>query len=506
MMSGYGRFTKCDLSNTACLGMPWAEINGQMRPQFSKEAAKISLELAATAYDMEVDNWREAGWHDISYQVDHTLLTGPQINKSTGRGITGMIGDYFQYLAQSRLKRQNPISQIRGALRQKEGSDTCKAVVMIHSLPAGRYVVAIGFMGTGKQIYDWFSNFRLDQVEGAHEGFLQLTKSFEKNCADISFPDTAKELHLEKLTLQDILQECRAPGSRFRIWMAGHSKGGAVMQLFCFREINRGLLRQNMYGFGFASPSVLYDQPRYDVSSYPLYHIINSDDSFPRMGAKLHIGRCQVLTPENGMRSFCYREQWKEPAFREMLEMAHCIYDSASAILLILALLSSLQALPLEEAVGVLSGLAGSLIPDALLSAFDTKKEDMLNSAMAKITNAYFRLTGKEDLPRDQLLHFSSRMTFLINQYGVKTFHKAFLSTLSLPHKLKGDEAFGWMASYQYIVMERFAALKQRIWCEPEIRMDANLVRGERKYPASRFTAYSSARGRRNSLSQRSKL
>ena len=120
-MATIGRFTGCDLSSAAIMGMPWAESGGQLSPQFSQRAAMLSLELASSAYDLKMDQWREAGWHDISYQVDNTLLTGAQVNRPSGRGIASIISDYYQYLAKSRVNRVNPFSQIRGALRQKEG-------------------------------------------------------------------------------------------------------------------------------------------------------------------------------------------------------------------------------------------------------------------------------------------------------------------------------------------------------------------------------------------------
>ena len=289
-MAVNGRFTGCDLTDLMPLCMPWEEINGQMCPPFSHAAALLSFELAASAYDLELDTWRDAGWHDISYQIDNALFTGPTVNNPTGGGIGGAISGAFQHLAQARLKRLNPISQLRGALRQRESSDTCKAIVMLHAIPGGRYLIAIGFMGTGKRIYDWFSNFRLAEEEGVHSGFLQLAKVFESNWDAISFPETARELKLDHLTLRDILEECRTPGSRFRLWFAGHSQGGAIMQLIAYREIRRGFLRQNMVGYGFASPSVIYDQPFCNLSAFPLYHIINADDVFPRMGAVLHSG------------------------------------------------------------------------------------------------------------------------------------------------------------------------------------------------------------------------
>ena len=46
-----GRFTGCDLECLTPLCMPWQSINGLLQPAFSHEAALLSLELAATAYE-----------------------------------------------------------------------------------------------------------------------------------------------------------------------------------------------------------------------------------------------------------------------------------------------------------------------------------------------------------------------------------------------------------------------------------------------------------------------
>ena len=75
-MSGTGRFTGCDLGSLMPLCMPWEENLGLAQPVFSREAALLSFELAASAYDLNLDAWREAGWRDFSFQVDNTLLTG----------------------------------------------------------------------------------------------------------------------------------------------------------------------------------------------------------------------------------------------------------------------------------------------------------------------------------------------------------------------------------------------------------------------------------------------
>ncbi len=489
-MSVIGRYTGCDLSNVMPLCLPWQEDCGLAQPVFTREAALLSFELAAAAYDLDLDAWREAGWRDFSYQVDNTLLTGQNVNGATGGGLNALVSDYLQYLAKARLKRINPISQLLGALRQRDGADTCKAVVMLHPLPGGgRYLVAVGFMGTGKRIYDWFSNFRLNREEGMHAGFLQLTKEFEKNAGEICFPETARELKLPQLTLRDILAECRRPHSRFRLWMAGHSQGGAIMQLFAYREVRRGFLKQNMIGYGFASPSAVYDRMNGDLGSLPLLHILNADDVFPRMGAKTHIGRCRVMIPDQAMREVCYGASWQDALFRRVHRLLRMITDSGGAFLLVWAMLQALEDVPKDSAMTALNALAGSLVPERLLSALGSRREDILQALYRRMEQGYRMAAGGREPDPDTMTVLRRGIAALILRYGGARFAKAALSCLGAAHKLKGP--------YLYIVTERFDDLDQRLWQPPVSALGGAGSRGGRRLAGGRYARLSETRKRR---------
>ncbi|MBQ6961941.1 MAG: hypothetical protein IJQ33_04955 [Clostridia bacterium] len=498
-MSGIGRFTGCDLGGIMPLFTPWKENCGLAQPVFSREAALLSFELASSAYDMNLDAWREAGWRDFSFQVDNTLLTGQAVNAASGGRLSTVVSDYFHFLARARLKRINPISQLRGALRQREGSDTCKAVVMLHPLSENvqRYAVAIGFMGTGKRIYDWFSNFRLNREEGMHAGFLQLTKEFEKNADEICFPETAKELGLSKLTLSDILSECRRPDSRFRVWMAGHSQGGAVMQLFAYREVRRGFLRQNMIGYGFASPSAVYARMDCDAGAFPLLHILNADDIFPRMGAALHIGRCRVLCPDQAMRKACYQAAWQDELFRAVHRLMRSVTDSAGAFLLVGAMLRALEDVPVDSAMAALNVLAGSLMPEKLLGALGSRREDIVDALYRRVVQGYRTASEGGDPPEETLGVLRGRIAALILRHGGAPFAKTALSCLGVSHKLRGEIPRQGIAPYQYIVTERFFDLRQRLWQAPVSAMGVPDGRGPRRIAGGRFARLSETKKRR---------
>ena len=486
-MSVSGQFTGYDLSDTTPLCMPWKEVNGLLQPVFSRELAALSLELASSAYDMDTDSWQKAGWRDFSYQVDNKLLTGASVNSAEGSGpVDGLMSEYYQQLAKMRLNRKNPISQIRGTLRQREGSDTCKALVMLHPLWSGQYLAAVGFMGTGKRVYDWISNFRVSRSNQMHSGFLQLAKQFEENCEAIQFPETAKELGLERLTLSDILKECKKPTSRFRIWMAGHSQGGAIMQLFAYLAIQRGVLRQNMIGVSFASPSVLYDHPPCELTAFPLYHIINADDVFPRTGALLHVGRCRVFYPDERMRARCYGNKGESEAFRALLAITRNVTDSGCAFLTVLAILLAIQDTAQGESLTALNSLIGSLLPERILSAFNERGDDLLRALIQKVKQGYALASGREEPPAQTLSALKYRVSLLLKEYGSKAFSMAFLSALALPHKLRGPVGTNALAAYQYIVAERFDELQSRTWRAPASRMESGARNRIRRLPNRR--------------------
>ncbi len=498
MTMGKGPYTGCDLGDVTPLCMPWREEHHHLRPVFSRPAALLSLELASTAYDMQTSLWRENGWHDISYLVDKKLFTGPAVNGQTAEGSSEALADHYQRAAASLVHRQNPISLVRGTLRQRESSDTCKCVVMAHPAGPGRFVIAIGFMGTGRRIYDWFSNFRMEREEGMHRGFLQLTQEFESQCSAILFPETARQLGLPSLTLADILQACRRPGSPFRIWTAGHSQGGALMQLFALREISRGLLRQNLIGYGFASPSVAYENPGWDYGSFPLFHIINGDDVTPRVGAKLHIGRCMVYQPDAAMRAACYGSALSAPGFRDALRLLALIQGSQGGLMFTMALLQVLEALPDPDASAILGRIAGSLLPDRMLSALGSRTDQFLRFLTRRVEMTYARVTEGGEIPADLIRLYRDRIAALIRRYGPQPFIRALLEAMAVPHRLRDDgKRTEGAAAYQAIVTRHFSALKAYPNSAAVPRSAGHPLRGGKAAPACRYRRYSRRRNQR---------
>lgn len=467
---GQGPITGCDLSELTSLSEPFVrDPFDRLRPPFSREAAELSLELASMAYTLDLDPWAEAGWNDFSIQIDDTLQSGLTHGASAdGERMRALINALKVRRAKAALRERNPVSQVMSALRQRERSDTIKAVCMMHPLPEGRFLLAIGFMGTGKRFYDWISNFRFTTEEGFHKGFYQLCTYFEQGAESIVFPATAQALGLEKLTLGEVLSEMKSLSSRFRLWMAGHSQGGAVMQVFCHRLMTDwGVLAQNMTGYGFASPTVATGRLVHDPAAYPLYHILNSDDMVPRMGALLHLGLCLEYPADDDFRERCYDLSPLPADVAARLALApyqRAMVDTPTILMYGTAFFQCMAEEKGEE------GLASLLdrkwaIPavDRMLQAAGGKAMDLLDRLIENAQNGHAALTG-QPMDEQALAALRDRMRPVVHAFPFRRLMGAVLAYCMPPHHLVHRQQDG---AYAVIVKDGLKRLRPFVWVNP---------------------------------------
>ncbi len=448
-----GALTGCDLADTASLARPFArDPFYRLRPPFSADAAKLSLELAHTAYTLDLDAWKAAGWNDFSILIDDDLHSGMDHD--------GVKSRFMLFRARAALREWNPISQISGALRQRDRSDTIKAVCMMKPDGEGRFLLAIGFMGTGGRFYDWFSNLRFTPEEGFHRGFWQLCESFEMNAEEIVFPAAAAALGLEKLTLGEVFMEMRSLSSRFRLWMAGHSQGGAVMQVLTHRLMNDwGVLMQNMVGYGFASPTVATGRFVYDPAAYPLVHILNRDDPVTRMGALLHLGLCMEFAPDDAFRQAVYSwsAQQEDAALRESFRfLQQGMQDMPSVLTCMTALL---EVLAEEKGAEGLNELLTSwwAVPavDRVLWRASDRAMDLLDGLLASARDTHVLLLGRR-MDEAELTALRQRIRPLVRNTSSRRLMEILSDFGIAPHKLAG--------AYAAIVMNGLEELRPFIW------------------------------------------
>lgn len=461
-MSGYGEWTACDLSDVSPLFAGELPKFASGARNFSRETARLSLELSALAYSFEVEPWENAGWTDVSFQVDNRLMSGERLNAG-GNLWKGAVREAMQHLARARVQRRNPVSQFFGMRRQQAGqADTCKAVIMLHQDGDGRYLVAVGFMGTGRRLYDWVSNLRVKAEDGFHEGFLQLTREFLENMDEIEFPSAAKELDLERLTLSGIIEEMKGENSRFRLWASGHSQGGAVLQIFFDFLLRAGVRRENLTGIGFASPSVDSGAARRPVLLYPITHVLNAEDMVPRVGALSHLGQCLVYVPSKSEYAFLYRSAEDDPCFLALHQEMFGLRDTAQCLLFGIALMRALALMPTEEIAAAVHGAMARLMPDKAFTMLDEKLDAGLRYAARHLAVRYADCTGKTSLPKDTLERYERIQLKLLKTYGGTAFLRAFLLNATLPHKLAvTDDGKASVAPYLFIVRRGLEGLRQ---------------------------------------------
>jgi hypothetical protein len=451
-----------------CLA-PTPDPFGRLRPPPDGTALRLSLELAYATYTLELGPWLRAGWTDVSVQVDNRLESGVTVGESAGAATEryrSLLNAWKLARARMALKERNPVAQAMGALRQREKSDTIKAVTMLHPTDGGRYVVAIGFMGTGTRFYDWFSNFRLTSQNGFHKGFSQLTAYFEQSAERILFPDTAAALGLPSLTLRDVLAEMRRADSRFSLWMAGHSQGAAVMQVFCHRLLDVwGVLPRHVVGYGFASPTTAAGDTGRPFAAYPLYHVLNTDDLVPRVGALAHLGMALEYRADAPMRDAAYG--WSaEPAEAELRRCADALLttvrDTPTLLTAIAAFLETVVREKTEESLTALTEKRWSIAPlDRAFIFAEGKAKDTLARMARYARVAYRSLTGSR-MDEDAVAALGASMRPVVAEVPLGKLLRALRDRLYPPHMLCRDGRE--TGAYGYVVRRGSARLRPFVW------------------------------------------
>ncbi len=443
---------------------------GSCAPIPDRELLTQSLRLAHMSYTLAIEPWLLAGWRDFSFQIDDTLESG------ASRIRTDRDADFLRLANLARMRRarhalraSNPLVRIMAALRQREKSDTVKAVCMMHPLPGDKYLLAIGFMGTGKRFYDWFSNFRMEREDGFHKGFSQLCDHFEQMADEILFPETALALGLERLSLRDVLREMQSPGSRFRLWMAGHSQGGAVMQIYTHRLLTCYGVRPGLLcGISFAAPTVASPELTRQPWRYPLWHVHNRDDVICRVGAQVHLGRMLAFCPDAAFRagSYQYSTLPADEAAREWIRpLLDGMRDNPSTLLRLTALLLAVGQEKGEDAMEAISRRYGSVL-GWLLPAAGERAQGLLSALAERQKRAYLAQTGREMDPA-RLDALVEQLRPCVDRTPLRRILSVMAACLLQPHQLAEEDPAA-PGAYSLIAREHTGQL---IPCRWEIRL-----------------------------------
>ncbi|NLX82570.1 MAG: hypothetical protein GXZ04_01940 [Clostridiales bacterium] len=449
-MPYFGNYTKTDLRD-----LSWFhQVNSG---QQSRGAARFGLELAQLSYDFEAGPWLSSGWTDMVIQVDARLLSGVRKTEDVSTWRQGLFNAFLPKLARGLTNITNPITDLRSYLQQDIPLRTGKAVVMIREHAPQRFTLAIGFMGTGRRPQDWASNMRLQQESHFHEGFFNLAAQFESMEAEIRFPTAAAALGLEDLSLRDVLNACKRPESPFRVIVAGHSQGAAVMQVWTHQKLKSGVQKQHLLGFGFASPSVAVDLPQ-DELICPLTHFLVADDLIPRVGMKDHLGTSYLLRPDNQFREVCYGDYRNHPLFIETLGLLNSLQDTQQGLLFALAFLDALREQPAKAVGSALAVFVDHTVYDlpALTEEWTRK---LLRFTIVGFHQYYQDATGS--LADSEAIQIMTRKVLaLMDRFGTVALARMILKALFLTHSLVGpDMVLADHAPYSYLVVRAFDQL-----------------------------------------------
>ena len=452
-----GAATGWPLDDLTPLTRPWRpDPWGCLRPQPTEGLLRLAAELAHTAYTMDVTPWLRAGWRDVTIQLDGDLTDGIAPVTEGRNALERFLAAWKLRRIQAKLKQRKPLGQMLGAVRQIRSSDTGKAVVLLHPLPDGRYAVAIGFMGTGGQAYDWISNFRISAEEGTHRGFLQLCRQFEANEEEITFPQTAAEMGLEKLTLRQILAECAHENSRFLLFLAGHSQGAAVLQVWTRRKLEQdGVLPRSIIGCGFASPSVVTGDAVRTAGAYPLLHLVSSEDLVPRMGAMVHLGELLLRTPDEAMRRACYGWPMDGESCRRramVRNVTAAMTDTPASLAVLAAYLRLLSAYPVETIMENLRFLQSEARPvRKLAGAVDAGVDSLLAYLVRRCEAACLSISGRPLNPV-RVARMERHLAYLAARMGLKGVTETLAQLGGGPHTMvtrRGAE----LGAYPYLTL-----------------------------------------------------
>ena len=456
-MSHYGRFTQIDLADLSFLSSHMLEPT-----QLNREASRFALELAALSYDFQVSPWLNAGWTDISIQADERLLGGVAAADAADRPLyQRMINEFIPVAARRVIKSNHNIRQIAGMVwKPTPITRTGKAITMIHPFENGRFAVAIGFMGTGKRRMDWEVNFRLAHPENFHQGFLDTALQFEENSEKINFDQTASHLELPSLSLQDILEEASKPNSRFTIFATGHSQGAAVLQVWIWRQMQKGLLQENILGYGFASPSVT-SLPADETKKYPIFHFSNSDDSFTKIGLFRHIGKGYFYQADDEFREFCYQGHQTDEVFMDLMSWFNKFEGTQDAISFSIAYLQALSMLPLEDIQASLVIMSGAGRAERLLLNRDEPVNGILRF-MNRLLRSNYKSAMKALPDENYISDLANGLQTQIERAGAERFARTIFKVLGIPHTLVfRDIAIPGLAPYHYMVIRGFAQMQE---------------------------------------------
>jgi hypothetical protein len=462
----HGRWTRAPLDDVRPLfASPEEDAWGYIRPPYSPQLMRLATELSAATYEFDFSRFFAAGWMDATLQVENRLFA--QVDAYYARKTPGEFIRSGMKLHRAKSMLSPSVTDVLRAMRQLVATDTGKAVVM--AMPAGkdRFAIAISFMGTGRKFYDWFTNFKMSCRGGIHEGFLNTARLFDRNSERIQFPRVAQALGRSTLTLADVLTECTQPASRFRLFLCGHSQGGAVAQAYghLLRD-EHALAMENVAGYTLGAPTLVSAAFPENPAVYPLYHLINTDDFVPRMGASMRLGVDMRFVPDVRFRQAHYGyaacDDERLLARDRLRAIMGVMQDMPGIIEIFVALLRALSHLPdpaqAHEILQAFNAQLKYLTP--AMQSLGLRSEDLLRLIEKQMLSAYRDLTNRS-VDEARIAQMEEIIARYILGVGASVFSACFGEVAFAPHQLTRADG---QAPYQAIAAQFQTALRPMIY------------------------------------------
>ena len=237
------------------------------------------------------------------------------------------------------------------------------------------------------------------------------------------------------------------------------------MQIFTNRLIQHwGVQPQNIVGYGFASPTVATGRLLYDPASYPLYHLLNSDDLVPRMGGLLHLGLCMEYPADDALRTAAYGLDSlgiNEEAYLRLAPYRDAMQDTGSVLTILYAFLAALREHMEESEPGkrleqqrLLSWLGKAM------SFAGEKASDGLDWALQRIREGYEDLM-QASLPTRKIHTLIGEFRVLFREIPLRRILSAIAELGEPPHHIMREKQPG---AYAWIVENGLDKLRPFIW------------------------------------------
>ncbi len=456
--SSLGRLTYTDLAQTDAFFAPFAPDS--IRPTFSPQIARMSAELAANAYALDINPWARAGWTDCTFVIEDKIVT---LDRDSDSKLAAIEHEWKRYRAKSLLHGVRPIGDLMRAARQFLVTDMAKTIVMTRILPDGQAVVALSFIGTTQKYYDWFTNFKFQPRSGMHHGFLELARQFDLQTARVSLPALAAALGETSCTLADVVRMAAQPDSGIRLWLSGHSQGGALVQTYTHLLLDKGVAPEHIHGYSYAAPTVCICGGVADPAAYPIYNLINADDLVPRIGAQLRLGMDMVYTPNEAFIAGHYHiDEEVLPAYGRVAYIADQVQSTRDALQWGIAVMRMMSTAETDDG---LEALFSDIVPYlSFLRRMGLSLDEMGQFMGSKLTEHYRTLTGEEPEPA-LLARYEEMMRDALREFGGKAISRALATRLTAPHRIspdKRDDAF--IPAYIAIARRYLPQMEAGVW------------------------------------------